>query len=484
MPVVLSALLFGPVPRIAAQAGDAPDVSAAEIDAHAGDGSAIPSVTLADAIERARANQPRIREALADERVRHAELAAPAARWFPRLGATLQAVLGTDNNSASNWLSTGGTVEMPRIAGTDFLRDPSQIVWTPFLTTVVGLGLDQEIFDFGRIDAAQHVADAEYEAARARTESTELGVEAQAREAYVAVQASRELLRAAGAARVRAEQIVLATQAFVDHGLRAQVDVARALAERARYVVAVEHARAGLHVARAQLAIAVGADELELDAAEPPVAVPLPPLRAALAAIDAAPELAAAEAEARAARARIDASEADLLPDLRLIATVMGSAGGAANTSAMGNPVTYGAGALPYIPNYYAGFVLRWRFFDQEALVRRDVARAEADAASSRIDSAREEARLGIEESWYTARGAETSLQALEQARDAAVTSYEQVDARYREGLASAVEIADAENLRTSAEVDLAVGRFSLEQARAELARRMSLSSAHEESHE
>ena len=479
---ILPVLLFAASAKSAAQSRDTSDPAETVADERAGDGSAIPSVTLADAITRARTRQPRIREALADEGVRRAELAAPAARWLPRLGATIQAVLGTDNNSASNWLSSGGAVEMPRIAGTDFLQDPSQVVWTPYLTTAVGIGLDQEVFDFGRIDAARHVADAELEAAHARTEGTELGVEARAREAYVAVQASHELLRAADAARARAEQIVVATQAFVDHGLRAQVDVARAEAERARFVVAVEHARAALHVARAQLAAAVGADELELEAAEPPAAVELPRLTEALAAIDAAPELTAAEAESRAARARVEAADADLLPDLRLIATVMGSAGGA--PAAGHSSPAFGAGGVPFVPNYYAGFVLRWRFFDQEALVRRDVASAQSEAASARIDAAREEARLAIEEAWYTARGAETSLEALEQARDAAVTSYEQVDARYREGLASAVEIADAENLRTSAEVSLAVGRFSLEQARAELARRMSLSSVDEESHE
>jgi outer membrane protein TolC len=265
---------------------------------------------------------------------------------------------------------------------------------------------------------------------------------------------------------------VTSTRAFVDQGLRAQVDVARAEADRARFAVAVEHARAGLHVARAQLASAVGSEALELDASEPPAATPLPPLSEALATIDDAPGLRAAEASARAAHARADAAGADLLPDLRLIATVLGAAGGA---PAEGRPgPAFGAGAVPFVPNYFAGFVLRWRFFDQEAIVRRDVATAEADAAAARIDAAHEEARIALEEAWYSARGAEASLTALEQARDAAVTSYEQVAARYHAGLASAVEIADAENLRTSAEVELAVGRFALERARAELSMRMS----------
>lgn len=471
-------LALGVTARAVAQPPDAP----ASDEPHAGDGSEVHAITFADALARARAHQPRIREALAEEGVRRAELAAPPARWLPRLGATIQAVLGTDNNSAANWLSSGGAVEMPRIAGTDFLQDPSQIVWTPYLTTAVGIGLDQEVFDFGRIDAARHAADAELEAAQARTAATELGVEARAREAYVAVQAAREVLRASAAARTRAEEVVRGTRAFVDQGLRAPVDAARAEAELARYVVAVEHARAAVHVARAQLAAAIGADELELDAADPPAPVALPPLTEALARVDAVPELAAAAAEARAAHARVDAANAELLPDLRLIATVMGAAGGAPAAGHSGP--AFGAGGVPFVPNYYAGLVLRWHFFDQEALVRRDVASAESEASLARIETAREESRIAIEEAWYTARGAEASLDALQRARDAAVVSYEQVDARYRQGLASALEIADAENLRTSAEVALAVGRFSLEQTRAELARRMASPIVDEESHE
>lgn len=441
-------------------------------DARAGDGSRVDAISLDDALSRARTEEPRIRERMADESVRRAELAAPAARWFPRLGATVQLVLGTDNNSASNWLSSGGAVEMPRIAGTGFLQDPSQIVWTPYLTTAVGVGLDQEVFDFGRIEAAQRVADAQLEAARARTDEARLDVEAATREAYVAVQGAHELLRAAEGALARADELVTATQAYVEQGLRAQVDVTRAVAERARFAVAVEHARAGLHVARARLASATGSDALELDALDPPAPTPMPSLDRALASIDATPALRAAEASARAARARVGAADAELLPDLRLIATAMSAAGGA---PADGHPSpAFGAGGVPFVPNYFAGFVLRWRFFDQEAIVRRDVASAEAEAEAARITTAHDEARLAIEEAWYAAQGAEAALSALEHARDAAVTSYEQVDARYRAGLASAVEIADAENLRTSAEVDLAVGRFALEDARAELLRRMS----------
>lgn len=441
-------------------------------DARAGDGSRIEAVTLDEAIAAARTDAPRVRARRAEESVRRSEIALPAARWLPRLGATLQAVLGTDNNSAANWLSSGGAVEMPRIAGTGFLQDPSQIVWTPYLTTAVGVGLEQEVLDFGRIDAAQRAADARLDEARAQSDDTVLDAEARAREAYVAVQSAHELLRAAEAAAARSEEIVRATRASAEQGLRPQVDVTRAMADQARFVVAVEHARAGLHVARAQLAAAAGSEALELDASEVAHTDALPSLTASLDALDQAPLVRAAEASATAAHADADEASADLLPELRLVATALGAAGGAP-AEGHASPA-FGAGGVPFVPNYFAGLVLRWHFFDAQAIARRDVASARADAASADVDVAEDEARIAIEEAWYAARGAEASLDALERARDAAVTSYEQVDARYRAGLASAIEIADAENLRTSAEVALAVGRFTYERARAELTRRTS----------
>ena len=58
------------------------------------------------------------------------------------------------------------------------------------------------------------------------------------------------------------------------------------------------------------------------------------------------------------------------------------------------------------------------------------------------------------------------ALPALERALTAARANYDQAEARFRSGLADAVELADAEALRTQAEIDLIVGRFDLARAR------------------
>jgi outer membrane protein len=62
-------------------------------------------------------------------------------------------------------------------------------------------------------------------------------------------------------------------------------------------------------------------------------------------------------------------------------------------------------------------------------------------------------------------------LPGLERAKDAAIANYEQADARFKAGLGTAVELADAEALRTDGEINLELGKFDLARARAQLER-------------
>jgi outer membrane protein TolC len=66
---------------------------------------------------------------------------------------------------------------------------------------------------------------------------------------------------------------------------------------------------------------------------------------------------------------------------------------------------------------------------------------------------------------------ARDALPGLERAVEAAVANYAQADARFKAGLGTSVELADAEALRADAEIQLALGRFELARARAALGR-------------
>jgi outer membrane protein TolC len=62
-------------------------------------------------------------------------------------------------------------------------------------------------------------------------------------------------------------------------------------------------------------------------------------------------------------------------------------------------------------------------------------------------------------------------LPGLQHAVDAAHANYAQADARFRSGLGTSIELADAEAVRTDAEIRLALGQFELARARAAFGR-------------
>jgi outer membrane protein TolC len=59
----------------------------------------------------------------------------------------------------------------------------------------------------------------------------------------------------------------------------------------------------------------------------------------------------------------------------------------------------------------------------------------------------------------------------LARAVEAAQANYAQAEARFKAGLGTSLELADAEAVRTDAEIQLAVGRYDALRARAFLAR-------------
>ena len=87
------------------------------------------------------------------------------------------------------------------------------------------------------------------------------------------------------------------------------------------------------------------------------------------------------------------------------------------------------------------------------------------------VRRARQRFTTAVAASYETLSVSLAAVPALERAAQAANANYEQADARFKAGLGSSVELADAEALRLQAEVDLAIGRFEQGRARARLAR-------------
>lgn len=178
--------------------------------------------------------------------------------------------------------------------------------------------------------------------------------------------------------------------------------------------------------------------------------------------------MAEAFSQLKAAEERTRAIGAELRPDLSLTATLSGRAGGAPPSS---GPIPTGNGWMPDVPNWDAGLVLSWPLFDGTIAARRDAARAEERVRRDEIDVVREQELAGVRQGYVKVEVARSSLVALQHEVVAARANYDQADARFRAGIGTAVELADAEAVRTDAEIQLALGQFELARARAAFGR-------------
>jgi outer membrane protein TolC len=432
----------------------------------------LPAVTLDEALTWARAHQPRIRGALAEYEARRADARVPRAQWLPQVGATAQLFVATSNNSTANYLGVP-EMDIPRIGGSPS-RTQATATWSPSPSTLVGVGVGQEVYDFGRISAQIAVADAYAAIGKASADAVELDVELGVAEAYDSVLAAKGVLAATGDAYKRAVTHRDYAQAGTKSGLRPPIDLTRAQADVLQLQVRLIQAQAGLTAARAALAAAMGSDALEVDAA--PAAVDTAPGPAFADAVQEAlrrnPAIVAAVAKLAAQRSAVAAVAHELLPNLSASATLSGRAGGA-DPSGSPPPTPYGGGWLPDVPNWHVGLILQWNLFDATVLARRDAARAREEEARSDLDNARLSVGLSTERAHLDLGAALQTLPGLQAAVDAAKANQAQADARFRAGLGTIVELADAEALLTHAQLELAVGEFAVARARAALGRVM-----------
>jgi outer membrane protein TolC len=433
---------------------------------------AVQTLTLPQALDYARAHHPQIRSGLAELAARKAEAKIPRAEWLPRIGATAQIFYGSFNNTTNSFLA-GPDVELPRIGGRSAAGSTD---WAGYGSTLAALSLGQQVYDFGRIAARIAVADAYADIARGGIEQIDLDVQLAVEESYAVVLSSREVLRATEEALKRASTHRDYAQAGTKSGMRPPIDLTRAQADVATLEVRRIRAESGLRAARAALAASIGSTELEIDAT--PIAAdqsPAPAFDEALrTAASKNPAIAVALARLRAQQAATKEITRELLPNLFASAGLNGRAGGAPTT----NPSPYGDGWLPDVANWHLGLILSWNLFDGTVLARREASRAREQAMQAEVDLQKMVVALGAQKSYLELDATLRALPGLREAVQAAVANEQQAEARFRAGLGTVVELADAENVLTSAQLDLAVGEFAVARARAELGRAMGLAAA------
>lgn len=422
-------------------------------------------MTLHEAIAFARAHQPSLAAARARVAVAREQAKLPRAAWSPRVVAGAELVAGTNNNTTASY---GGPLgfDIPRIGGTAANAPAS---WSPEPSTLAGIGMRQEVYDFGRLSADARALDLFARAAEEDAQLADLDLTLYVEESFYAVSGAHAVLKAAEAAVQRSTAHRDFAKAGVDARLRPPVDLTRAEADLARFEVDRVRAEGAVTSAEAVLAAAIGAPDAAIDAGTDDLTYPMaPPVEVLDRELDRRdPSLRAARDALDAQHAVTQSIERELRPDVQLSAGVTGRAGGAA----VANPTPAGKGFVPDVPNWDAMLVVSWPIFDRTVDVRASVSRQIEQVRSAELDAQREKLRGVGAQAYVELQIAQSALPALQRALDAARANQQQADARFRGGLGTIVELTDAEALLSDAEIQFAIGQFQLSRARARLVR-------------
>jgi outer membrane protein len=428
-----------------------------------------PKMTLSAALEYALKNQPAVKAALARVSARQADVGIPRGRWLPSVGLTAQILVGTANNTTASYL-TEPFVPTPRVGGTTSVNG-SSATWSPEPSTFAGLGLTQELFDFGRISAEVAAADsllvAEQRSAEAQTLDVRLGVE----EAYFAVYSAKAVTTATDEGYERARLNFELARAGVASGLRPPIDQTRIQAELARFDIIRIRDRGYVRVAQTLLAAAVGSPEPALDIADqPPAPSDMPSLDTAVQhALQKEPQLQAALARIQAQEDATRAAFAQLRPDLYLAGTLNARAGGSQPSGSASVPE--GNGWIPSVPNWQVAIVLSWPLFDGTLWARGHAAQQLEVVRREEAALVRQQVVALVDNAYVSVVVAREALPRIQAAVDAARANYAQAEARFRAGLGTPTELADAASLWVEAQTGLALGEFELARSRATFGR-------------
>jgi outer membrane protein TolC len=333
----------------------------------------------------------------------------------------------------------------------------SQSVWG----SATGTLFSWEPFDFGLRHAGVVSAEAGLTQARAGEALTRLDVQNAVAQTFLTVLAAQRAVAAAQADLERRGVLVQSVQVLVNNQLRPGAEASRADAERAAAQTRLSQAQQTLAIAQTTLTRVLGVTQGGVTIAGDPLLARLPPM-------DLPPSAASAHPLAHVRQAAIDQGRAleDILARTDYPRVLVQSSVFARGTGANPNGVFDGGvdGLGLDRANWAAGVqILFPNLFDFSALrARKAVAAASTRSSMALYD----EALLTITNQQQTAAALLQTTRAIAANTPvelaAAQQSEMQARARYDAGLASIVEVADAQSLLAQAEVQDQLARVDV----------------------
>jgi outer membrane protein len=424
---------------------------AADARAQAG---APPTFTLDQALQYALDHYPTVRAAMEQVAVSTAGVAAARAASLPRFDAVWQTNRGTLNNVFGQVFPQS---VLPALSGPVLASATADSVWG----TAAGGLLSWEPLDLGLRDASVREAEAGVVSARAADTLTRLAVQQTVGVAFLAVVATEQAATATAADVARREILARSAHALADADLRPGADASRADAELAAARTRAIQARQAVVLARTTLTqmlgiagAAVDVDAGRLIAARPADAP------AHVAAAD-HPLVQSGQAAVDLARAREEVLDRTDRPRLHLLSSVFARGSGAnpdgtrpGGADGLGfDRANWAAGVQVVFPNLFDFSSLHARRAAAEAATRGE--RARYDEAVLTVTGQQRAADAAVEAARAIAGNTPIQLAAARQSEG-------QARARYEAGLATMVEVGEAQGLLAAAEYQDALARIDI----------------------
>jgi outer membrane protein len=411
------------------------------------------SVTLEQALQYAIDHYPTVRAALEQVNASTAGVSVAKSAYLPRLDSLWQSNRGTTNNIFGQVLPQS---VIPAMSGPVLASSSSGSVWG----SATGALFSWEPFDFGLRQATVAGAEAAVARARAGEALTRLDVQTAVGTAFLNIVGGQRAVSALQADVDRRDLLSRAVHTLVDNQLRPGAEASRSDAERAAAQTRLIRAQQAVTLAQITLARVLGvtSGSVAIDATK---LVDRLPSDAPSAATTTHPLTQLRQAAVDAARAQEDILSRTDLPRVYLQSGVFARGSGAnangqldGGFSGLGlDRANWAAGVQVVFPNAFDFTSLHARKAAAAASARAETALY--DEAVLTVNSQQQAATAMV----FTARAvaANTPVQLA-----AAQQSEAQASARYQAGLASIVEVADAQSLLAQAEVQDQLARIDV----------------------
>jgi outer membrane protein len=421
-------------------------------------------LSLDEALQTAKVNQPQLREAQATTAATRARADEAFAPLLPQISGTASFQLTT-----ANYVSRPGA--LPRgltnsTSTTDNTANISRLGSRPatfntygFLN--LGLTVTQLIYDFNQTKGKYDAAKASVVAQEKTQRATLLQVMLSVRSAYFEARANKALVAVARETLENQERHLAQIQGFVEVGTRPEIDLAQARTDRANAQVQLITAENNYETAKAQLNQAMGVQApTTYDVADETLSVvegedqTLDGLL--VEATKARPEFASLENQIRAQELTLSSVKGAYWPSLNL-STGFTDAGSSLDR-------------LDSQWNWNALLTLSWPFY-QGGLTLAQTREAQANVLNLRaqLDDQRNQIRLEVDQARLAVRADKATLSAADEAIVNAQERLKLAEGRYQTGVGNAIELGDSQLALSNALAQKVQAEYNLATARAQL---------------